>query len=123
MGKNPIQTTTLTIYNQSHNPIMHEHGNKMLENAMHDHMITIRSKPNPKFFTKLQKPNLPKQKLKPRSTCMKCMKDEEKKIFRTHTNELKLGFGQNLEGMKDFGEKMRFGSREKRERSKCLSEK
>lgn len=81
---------------------MHEHGNKMLENAMHDHMITIRSKPNPKFFTKLQKPNFPKKNLKPRSTCMK---DEEKKIFRRHTNELKLGFGQKLEGMKDFGAK------------------
>ena len=40
MGKNPTQTTALTIYNQSHNPRMHEHVNNMLENATHDHMIT-----------------------------------------------------------------------------------
>ena len=112
MGKNPIQTIALTIYNQSHNPRMHEHGNKMLKNAMHDHMITIRSKPNPKFSQNHKNPKFPMKNLKSRS---KCMNDEEKMSFRTHTNELKLGFGQKLEGMKDFGEKVRFGSREERE--------
>ena len=36
------------------------------------------------------------------------------------TKGLRLGLGQNLEWEKDFGEKTRFGSREKRERSKYL---
>ena len=49
------------------------------------------------------------------------MKDEKKKRFRTHTNELKLGIGQILEGKKDIGERMGFGSREKRDRSRYLS--
>ena len=40
IGKNPIQATTFTVYKQSHNPRMHEHMNKMLENAMHDNVIT-----------------------------------------------------------------------------------
>ena len=40
MHKNLIQTTAFTIYTQSHNPRMNEHVNKMLENVMHDHMIT-----------------------------------------------------------------------------------
>ena len=52
---------------------------------------------------------------------MKCMKDKKKKRFRTHTNELKLGIGRTLEGKKDIGERMGFGSREKRERSRYLS--
>ena len=34
------------------------------------------------------------------------------------TKGLRLGLGRNLEWEKDFGEKTRFGSREKRERSK-----
>ena len=41
MGKNPIQTTTLTLINQAHNSRMHENVIIMKENAMHDHMITI----------------------------------------------------------------------------------
>ena len=45
MGKNPIQTTILTIYNQSHNPRMHEHMIIMLKNAMHDHVISSQQNP------------------------------------------------------------------------------
>ena len=52
---------------------------------------------------------------------MKCMKDKKKKRFRTHTNELNLGIGQILEGKKDFGERIVFGLREKRDRSRYLS--
>ena len=46
------------------------------------------------------------------------MKNEKKKRLRAHTKGLKLGLGRNLEGMKDFSEKERFGSREKRERER-----
>ena len=38
MGENPIQTTTLTFDNQSHNPRMREHMNRMLKHAMHEHV-------------------------------------------------------------------------------------
>ena len=40
--------------------------------------------------------------------------------YRTLTKGLRLGLGRNLEWEKDFGEKIRFGSREKRERSRYL---
>ena len=40
MGKNSIQTTALTRYNQAYNPRMHEHVKIMKENAMHDHITT-----------------------------------------------------------------------------------
>ena len=49
MGKNPIQTTTLTLINQAHNSRMHENVIIMKENAMHDHMITISQDPTHKF--------------------------------------------------------------------------
>ena len=49
---------------------------------------------------------------------MKCMRNEGNKRFRPHINKLEL----EIEGMKDFSEERRFGSREKREISKCLSE-
>ena len=49
MGKNPIQTTKLTRYKQSHNPRMHEHVKKMLENAMHEHVRTTQQNPTQKF--------------------------------------------------------------------------
>ena len=48
--------------------------------------------------------------------------NEENRRFRSHTNKLELG-SRNLEGKRDFCEKKRFGSREKREGLKCLSEK
>ena len=75
----------------------------------------------PKIFDKSTKPPkfFPKT-WKPRSKCMKCMKIEKKKRFRALTKWKKLGLGQNLEGRKLFGEKKKFGSREKRERSKYL---
>ena len=38
MGKNPIQTIALTFDNQSHNPRMHEHMNRMLKHALHEHV-------------------------------------------------------------------------------------
>ena len=46
------------------------------------------------------------------------MRNEGKKRFRPHINKLEL----EIEGMKDFSEERRFGSREKREISTCLSE-
>ena len=49
MGKNPIQTTELTRYKQSHNPRMHEHVKKMLENAMHERVRTTQQNPTQKF--------------------------------------------------------------------------
>ena len=52
---------------------------------------------------------------------MKCMKNEKKKRFRTLSKRLRLGLGRNLEGKRVFGEKVRFGLREKKERSRCLS--
>ena len=89
------------------------------------------NKTQPKDFIKnIKTPKLKKQKTKNKNLglkCMKCMKNEKKKRLRAHTKGLKLGLGRNLEGMKDFSEKERFGSREKRERererSKYLSDK
>ena len=40
--------------------------------------------------------------------------------YRTLTKGLRLGLGRNLEWEKDFGKKIRSGSREKRERSRYL---
>ena len=51
------------------------------------------------------------------------MKNEKKKRLRAHTKGLKLDLDRNFEGMKDFSEKERFGSKEKREGSKYLSRK
>jgi len=63
MGKNPIQTTTLTIYNQSHNPRMHEHVNRMLDNAMHDHVISCEQNPTQKIYQNHKNPKIfPKYK-------------------------------------------------------------
>ena len=73
----------------------------MIENAMHELVITNQSKPNPKNFTKTQKPQKfpPKKKgRKPRSKRMKCMSKERKRVFRAHTKELKLGMGRKLNG-------------------------
>ena len=47
---------------------------------------------------------------------MKCMKNEEKKRYRSLTKGFRLGRGQILDEKKDFWEKEVFGSREKRER-------
>ena len=52
---------------------------------------------------------------------MKCMNEEEKMRFRKLTKEWMLGQGRNLEGKKDFCEKIRVGSREKREVSRYLN--
>ena len=41
IGKNPIQTIALTLINQAHNPRMRENVIIIIENAMHDYMITI----------------------------------------------------------------------------------
>ena len=132
MGKNPTQTTTITIYNQSHSPRMQE---TLLNNLRMQCMSMRRhiNKTQPKDFIKnIKTPKLKKHKTKNKNLglkCMKCMKNEKKKRLRAHTKGLKLGLGQNLEGMKDFSEKERFGSREKRERerererSKYLSDK
>ena len=49
------------------------------------------------------------------------MRKEKRKSFRSHTNRLELGMGQNLEGLKDFNEKKRFGLRDKSVRSRYLS--
>ena len=63
MGKNPIQATALRKYNQSHNPRMHEHVNKMLENAMLDHVISSQQNPTQKIYQKHKKPKIfPKPK-------------------------------------------------------------
>ena len=51
------------------------------------------------------------------------MKNEKKKRKRTLTKKFELGKGRKLEEVKDFGEKERFRSREKREVLRCLSEK
>ena len=50
MGKSLIQTTTLTLINQAHNPRMHENVIVMIENSMHDHMITILQDPTQNFL-------------------------------------------------------------------------
>ena len=42
---------------------------------------------------------------------------------RTLTNKFELGKGRKLAEVKYFGKKERFGSREKREVLRCLSEK
>ena len=39
--------------------------------------------------------------------------------LRTHTKGFRLGRDRNLDERKDFREKEVFGSKEKRERSKC----
>ena len=52
---------------------------------------------------------------------MKYIKNEKKKISRTLTKRLRLGLGRNIEWKKVFGEKVRFESREKRERLRYLS--
>ena len=53
---------------------------------------------------------------------MKFMRKEEQKGLRPLTNELKLEKGQKRGGKNDFNEEKGFGSREKRELLKCLSE-
>ena len=80
---------------------MHENKIIMLENAMHEHVITNQQSLTQKFQQKHKNPNCPKKFKKPRS---KCMKDEEKKRFGPLTNKLKLGIGRKSEGMTDFGE-------------------
>ena len=53
MGKNPIQTTTITIYIQSHYIIK--------GNVMHKHVITYQQNPSQKISQKLKDPkNFPK---------------------------------------------------------------
>ena len=89
-GQNPIQTTTLTRYNQSHNPKIHEHVKKMLENVMHNHMISQRQNPTQEFQQNHKKP---KKFPKPKTQDTKCMKDEEKKGLRQLTKGFELGRG------------------------------
>ena len=48
MGKNPIQTTTLTLFNQKQ-PRMHENMIIMLENAMYVHVRSTQQNPTQKF--------------------------------------------------------------------------
>ena len=45
MGKKPIQTTVLTVHNQSHNPRMHEHMKIKLENTTHVHVRSTLQNP------------------------------------------------------------------------------
>jgi len=52
---------------------------------------------------------------------MKRMRKEKKKGFRPLTRGLKLDRGRKRDWKKDFGEKERFGLREKREVSRHLS--
>ena len=49
MGKNPIQTTTLTRYNQAHTPRMHEHVKIIKENTMPDQVTTKTENPTQNF--------------------------------------------------------------------------
>ena len=76
----------------------------MIENAMHELVITNQSKPNPKNFTKTPKIS-PKKGRKPRFECMKCMSKERNSGFRAHTKELKLGMGRKLNGQRDLQNK------------------
>lgn len=96
IGRNPIQITTLTLINQAYNPRMHGNMIIMIECNIwsYDNEIT---RPIPKILSKTQKPQISQQKQK-------------------------LGRVQNCEGKKVFGEKIGFGSRERREGSKCLRE-
>jgi len=49
IGKNSIQTTTLTLINQAHNPRMHENMIIIVENVMHEHMRTKSRNPTQNF--------------------------------------------------------------------------
>ena len=49
MGKNPIQTTTLTRYNQAHNPRMHEHLKIIKGNTMPNQVTTKTQNPTQNF--------------------------------------------------------------------------
>ena len=86
---------------------------------MHEHEKAYQQNPAQRFYQKHKNPKIKKTKNKNLGLkCMKCMKTKKKKRLRAHTKGLKLGLGRNLEGMKDFSEKERFGSREKRERER-----
>ena len=65
---------------------------------MHEHITTYNQHPPQKFHKKLkdfQKPQKNLRKPKPRSKCVKCMKNEGKK---DHTREKMITLGRNPSG-------------------------
>ena len=97
---------------------MHENMIIMLESAMHDHVISSQQNQTQNFWQNHKNPKISPKNEKSRS---KCMKEDERKRFSTHTSELKFGIGRILQVKKDFGERKGFGLREKRDRSRYLS--
>ena len=67
IGKNPIQTTTLTLINQAHNSRMHEkcdYNERECNAWSYDNNFT---RPNPNILAKPQKPKRSQQNQKARS--------------------------------------------------------
>ena len=74
---NPNSTQVSTY---KHTSIMHEKLWKCKRNAKHEHKTSYKQNPTQKFHKKLtdfQKPQKFQGNLKPRSKCVKCMKNDE----------------------------------------------
>ena len=77
---------------------MHETLLKCNENAMHEHITSNQQHPTQKFhkkLIKLKKPQKFQETPKPRSKCMKCMKNEG---LEKHTKGEMLKLGRIQEG-------------------------